>query len=326
VVVFKHWASGVRRNASFQALQTKPSQRIPGRTLLTLGAVLPRRTVCIGVGSPTAGQTRADRFWRGGGVSAGLSVLPGTAVIDGSYGLQTLSVVANSGDGSSLDVTPRASLHASTRLSSESRTVSPTRFGDGACEIVASYNGQTARAKVTVKNTRPTPISLPHDITPILLKDGCNGRGLSRRTQRSGRPQTLLLRLRSRQRPRSVHDGGQRTPRQRQRLRQQSGGLNRSAASRNSGGKRFAKGGAEYRTLVAWIRAGGPLYQEGETRRLPVERAYSLLPYRPSPLVASPPPALETISVLPNERTITAASSTHQLIVTATTRTAAQKT
>jgi len=51
----------------------------------------------------------------------------------------------------------------------------------------------------------------------------------------------------------------------------------------HSGGKRFAKGGAEYRTLVAWIRAGGPLYPRGETRRLPVERAYSLLPYRPSP-------------------------------------------
>lgn len=316
----------------FEALNTKPSPGTPGRILLTLTAVL-FSAALFASASAVPPQAKRTGSASKSGVSAGLTLLPGNTVIDGSYGLQTLSVVANSADGSSLDVTPRASLRTSNPavLRIENGIAYPV--GDGACDVVASYNGQTARAKITVKNTKTDAnINFPYDITPILLKDGCNGAACHGAPNGQGGLKLSFFGY-DPDKDREAFmtaDNGRRVV--------VKDAANSMAVLKplgilpHAGGKRFAKGSAQYRTLVAWIRAGGPLYPKStsnqtagnaedtgkaKTQLVSLTTTDKSKIENPRVAIGAPPPALETITVLPAERTITAANSVHQLIVTA---------
>jgi hypothetical protein len=300
------------------------------RALILTGSVL---SAALLVSSWTAlGQAKPAA-----GTGAGLSLLPGSGVIDGSYGYQTLSAVLNGADGSGLDVTPRATLTSSNPAVVRIENGIALPVGDGQAEVVASFGGQTARTKLTVKNAKTDAgITFPNDVTPILLKSGCNGSACHGAANgQAGFKLSLFGYDPDKDREAFwTADKGRRVdskdPANSMVL------LKPLGVIPHSGGKRFAKGGPEYRTLLAWIRAGGPLYgkekadkqargqAEGETRRQGDKESGGVKLVsleKPgidgSKLTPVPPPTLETISVLPTDRTIKASGSTHQLIVTA---------
>src|SRR5205085_5951113 len=84
----------------------------------------------------------------------GLVLMPANISIDGSYGYQTLSAVANAPDGSSLEVTPQAAFQSSNPAVVKVQNGVAIPSGDGQAEISVSYGGRSAKAKVTVKNAK----------------------------------------------------------------------------------------------------------------------------------------------------------------------------
>jgi hypothetical protein len=259
-----------------------------------------------------------------------LMILPSSATIDGSYGFQTLSAVLNRSDGSAQDVTPTATLKSSNPavVKVVGGTVIPV--GDGQAEVTATVGGQTARAKISVRNARTDAnVNLPTDVTPILLKAGCNGSACHGAANGQAGFKLSLFGYDADKDREAIWtaDKGRRVnpsdPANSQLL------LKPMGVIPHSGGKRFAKDSAEYRILLSWIKAGGPLNPrggaksaEGATKRGSEEAKLVSLGdpnAKGSTLsaTAGAPPELETISVLPADRTIKAPKSVHQLIVTA---------
>jgi len=292
------------------------------RSALLLAAVVWSAGLIVSAWAGTPPGKRGDASTGGGS----LTIYPPTSVIDGSYGYQTLAVVLNAPDGSALDVTARASLRSSNPAVVRIENGVALPVGDGRAEVFAAFGGRTARAKLTVKNTRTNAsLNFPNDITPILLKAGCNGSAchgapngqagfkLSFFGYDADKDRDALW----------VADNGRRVnpkdPANSLVLTKPAGVVP------HSGGKRFARGGPEYRTLLAWIQAGGPLYPRdmgkrgnGETAQQDATRLAALEKSRiPNPESRIEPPALESISVWPTERQINTAHSVHRLIVTA---------
>ncbi len=259
--------------------------------------------------------------------ASGLAVLAGGGVIDGSYGFQTLSVVAKGAEGSELDVTKSASLSSSNPAVLKVENGIAVPVGDGQADVIASYGGQTGRAKITVKNSRTdADINFPTDITPILIKSGCNGAACHGAPNGQGEFKLSFF--------------GYDADKDREAFWTASSGRRVNAKDPatsmailkpcgvipHAGGTRFAKNGPEFRVFQAWIRAGGPLYgrklttgDTGTTGKSGATLASLSTTQRPNDPTTriAPPPALETITLQPEDRTIKTLGSTHQIIVTA---------
>lgn len=253
--------------------------------------------------------------------SGSFTLLAGSGAIDGSYGLQTLSAVATLPDGSSLDVTDTAQLSSSNPavLKIENGVALPV--GDGEAEVIAHYNGQSARAKLTVRNTRTdADLDFQNHITPILLKYGCNGTACHGAPNGQGGLKFSFFGY-DPDKDREViwtADKGRRVnptdPANSQIA------LKPTNTIPHFGGKRFPKGGPEYRTIVAWVKAGGPLYPKSAAKPAAgggVKLASAVLMPELAKAAAAGAPIIESISVMPNDRTVKVANSKHQLIVTA---------
>jgi hypothetical protein len=250
-------------------------------------------------------------------VSGRLILMPSASVIDGSYGYQTLSAVVNSPDGSALDVTRRATLTSSNPAVIRIVNGVALPVGDGQAQISASLNGQTARMSITVRNTRTdSALSFENDITPIVIKNGCAGAACHGAQHGQAGFKLSLFGYEPERDRESIWtaDRGRRInpsdPANSMLL------LKPTGVIPHVGGKRFAKDSLEYRTLLAWIRAGGPLHPRGGAgtagKSGGAQLASAGSPVKPESRVE-----LEGISVWPEERLITAPNSTHQILVTA---------
>jgi len=279
-------------------------------------------TILLFVTTYAAPQTKRATSPAG---SPGLVVLAGAGAIDGSYGFQTISVVAKGPDGSELDVTKSASISTSSPavIRVQNGVAIPT--GDGQAEVIASFGGRTARAKISVRNCRTdADLNFPNDITPILIKGGCIGTACHGAANGQGGLKLSFFGY-DPDKDREAFwtaDGGRRVnPKD---PANSLAVLKPGGVIPHGGGTRFAKGGPEARIIEAWIRAGGPLYGrvgEEEKRRQGAKASTgTILASSPHHLITSSPhqpPALESISVEPAERTVRVAGSVHQLLVTA---------
>lgn len=250
-------------------------------------------------------------------VGGRLILMPSASVIDGSYGSQTLSAVVNAPDGSALDVTRRATFTSSNPAVVRIVNGVALPAGDGQAQITAAYNGQTARMRVTVRNTRTdSALSFENDITPILIKNGCAGAACHGAQHGQAGFKLSLFGYEPDKDREAIWaaDGGRRInpgdPANSMLL------LKPTGVIPHVGGRRFTKDSPEYRTLLAWIRAGGPLHPRGGANTAGKgggpQLAAAGSPEKPAPGVQ-----LEEISVWPEERVITAPNSTHQILVTA---------
>ncbi len=242
-----------------------------------------------------------------------LSLSPASSTLDGSYSYQTVCAVLTAPDGSQVDVTSKAILKSSNPAVLRVAAGQVQPVSDGQAEVIASLNGQSARAKLTVRNTRTdASLSFANEITPILIKSGCsgaachgaaNGRGGFKLSFFGYEPDKDRDAIWTVDKGRRVNA---KDPANSTLL------LKPLGVVPHTGGKRFAMGSAEYRTLVAWLKAGGPLGAKGSSAAASGARLASAV----TPTTAGPA-VIESISVWPTERTTRTPGSQHQLIVTA---------
>jgi hypothetical protein len=241
---------------------------------------------------------------------APLVVLAGARTIDGSYGFQTLSVVAKGAEGSEQDMTRTASISSSNPGVLRVQNGVALPVGDGQADVVASYGGHTARARITVRNCKTdSDINFPNDVTPILIKYGCSGTACHGAPNGQGGLKLSFFGYgadKDREAFWSL-DGGRRVnPKD---PANSMAVLKPTGVIPHGGGTRFPKGGPEAHILESWIRAGGPLYgKQGDKGQAKTVLAST------KPAMA---PELENITVEPLERTVKALNTTHQILVTA---------
>src|SRR5438132_14343202 len=87
-------------------------------------------------------------------VGGTLALMPSSAILDGSYSLQTLSAVQTASDGSSLEVTSQAAFKSSNPGVVRIQNGVGLPVGDGQADVTATIGGRTATARFTVKNFR----------------------------------------------------------------------------------------------------------------------------------------------------------------------------
>jgi hypothetical protein len=111
--------------------------------------------------------------------AATFEVSPAAVTLDRPESTQQLLVSVKAADGRLVDVTRTAKYRSEdpkiARVD-ELGLVEPIR--DGQVTVVVEHSGGSIRVPVTVQEVdRPTPISFPRDIVPILTKTGCNTGG-----------------------------------------------------------------------------------------------------------------------------------------------------
>src|SRR5438874_1196834 len=114
----------------------------------------------------------------GAGMSdaAELQLLPGFARLDGPKARQRFLVEANDGGAFVADRTGDAAFRvADPAVASVSADGTVTPVSDGTTELVATVDGHTARATISVENhDRDTPWSFRNHVLSVLTKAGCN--------------------------------------------------------------------------------------------------------------------------------------------------------
>ncbi len=244
---------------------------------------------------------------------AGLSVSPAEGTLDGSYSFQTLVAVGKSIDGSERDLTNLA-----TYASTNSAVVKVDKSGiaypvsDGSADVIVSQGGRSVKAHLTVRNTKTNSrLSFETSIAPILIKSGCMGTAchgapngqagfkLSFFGYETEKDWTAVVRGKEGKRV-NFKD-----PEKSLFL------MKPTAAVWHGGGRKFRPDGPEARVFAAWIKAGAP-YVPGRTA-FNTDSKTQLASYPKLPAA----PKLDSVYVLPTNRTIRDANSKHQLVVMA---------
>lgn len=231
--------------------------------------------------------------------------------MDGSYSFQTLIAVGKSTDGGERDLSETASYSSSNPavVRMDNRGVAYP-VNDGTAVVTVSVGGHTAKAKLTVRNTKTnTRLFYETAIAPILIKGGCVGSGchgapngqagfkLSFFGYEAEKDWTAIVKGNSGRRI-NLND-----PTKSAFLMKPAGIV------WHGGGKRFRPDGPEARVFTAWIKAGAP-YLPGRSAR--ADSGTRLASY-----AASIMPKLETVRVLPDARMIRDQNSRHQIVVMA---------
>ncbi len=237
------------------------------KIIFTLSALLAFHVAPGRAASPKAPPEPTIRATR-------LIVQPAALELRGADDEQGLLVTAVASDGRQMDVTDKARF---TSKQPKQATISAggacRPVSDGQTEIIASYNGVSARVSVTAIDSALTrPPSFQQDIEPVLTRGGCNAGGChGKLAGQNG----FKLSLRG-YAPEWDHDWVMSDLKSR---RINPAAPNESllvlkavAAVPHEGGQRFAEGSRAHRTLLAWIaaRAPGPVADEPDATRLEV--------------------------------------------------------
>ena len=258
-------------------------------------------------------------------VSGGLSVIPESGVINGSYGYQTVSAVFTTADSGSLDVTSRAAVTSSNPAVVKIVNGVAIPTGDGQADVMASINGLAAKSRITVKNFKSDAnLSFANHMTPILIKYGCNGAACHGALNGQGGLKFSFFGYepdKDREAIWTAAKGNRVNPKDPENSMLV---LKATGVIPHNGGKRFDKGTPECRTFIAWVRDGGPVNPKSDVSRTAdapnsgaTVKLASLEQRSTNAQGNTGARKLETISVSPVERTIKIQGSIQQMIVTA---------
>lgn len=223
-----------------------------------------------------------------------LQIQPTEATLDGSYSFQTLVAVGKSSDGGERDLSEVASYSSSNPsvVRMDSKGVAYP-VNDGTAIVTVSVNGHSAKAKLTVRNTK-TNNRLYYEtaIAPILIKGGCVGSGCHGAPNGQAGFKLSFFGYETEKDWNAIVKGnnGRRVnfndPTKSSFLMKPAGIV------WHGGGKRFRPDGPESRVFTAWIKAGAP-FLPGKSAK--ADRGTRLAGLAP----ASAMPKLESVRVCP---------------------------
>lgn len=197
-----------------------------------------------------------------------LKILPLTLVLDGSRAEQRVVVLATQRDGSVRDVTDtaRLALEKPGPVTLNAGVLHPR--ADGETRLTARL-GRLAAPPILVRvvhATQPAESSFVNDIAPIFSRAGCNGttchgspagKGGLKLSLFGYEPDQDFAALAREAEGRRID---RKNPAESLLLRKATGAVS------HGGGRRLAKEGREYRTLLAWLKEGAPGPGEIEAR------------------------------------------------------------
>ena len=281
-------------------------------TLLSLSAILGVTLVnSAAAQKPSAKQSRPKAA--SAASVAGLSVQPAEGTLDGSYSFQTLIAVGRSIDGGERDL-----LESTTFTSTNPAVVRVDKSGiaypvaDGSADVIVSQGGRSVKSHLTVRNTKTNSrLSFETAIAPILIKSGCMGTACHGAPNGQG---GLKLSFFGYETEKDWTAVGKGKDGKRVNFKDATKSLflmKPTAAVWHGGGRKFRPDGPEARVITAWIKAGAP-FVPGRTA-FNTDSKTQLTAYAKLPAA----PKLESVYVLPSNRTIRDANSKHQLVVMA---------
>ncbi|WP_406696756.1 DUF1553 domain-containing protein [Singulisphaera sp. Ch08] len=193
-------------------------------------------------------------------IGAEIQLLPGVARLDGPKARQRFLVEARDGQAFVGDRTGEARFQVGDpNVASVSADGTVTPVGNGMTEIVATVDGQVARANVSVENLeRPTRWSFQNHVLSVLTKAGCNsgachgaaaGKNGFRLTLRGYGPEIDFDVLTRQAMGRRIVKTA---PAESLLL------LKPTGAVEHGGGVKFATDSLEYQVISEWIAAGTP--------------------------------------------------------------------
>lgn len=199
--------------------------------------------------------------------AAGIEIAPASIALDGPRSLQHLVVTATMKDGATADVTDRVAFSiANPRLLKISGGILYP-VADGETRITAKIGRLASNAGVTVRHAgAPASVEFVNDIMPILSKAGCNSTACHGSPVGKGGFKLSLFGYEPElDQPAIVKDAdGKRVN-----LKDPARSMVLQKATMmmpHAGGQRIKVDSPEYRTMLAWLKAGAPAVGEFEAR------------------------------------------------------------
>jgi hypothetical protein len=223
-----------------------------------------------------------------------LEVMPASITLDGPRAVQHLVVTAVMKDGSHRDVTDRARfIVGNTRVATVSEGIALPR-ADGQTRLTVKVGGLSSPVAVTVRNAgAPARVQFVNDVMPVLAKAGCNSTAChGSPAGKAGFKLSLFGYEPALDHEAIVQGSGGR----RVNLKEPARSLillKPTFSVSHGGGQRFKVNSPEYRTLLAWLKAGASGSSAGE-------------------------PTVQRVTVTPDQPWLPAPGARQHLLVTAT--------
>src|SRR5258708_2384963 len=110
--------------------------------------------------------------------TAGLEVFPSDINLETARDMQSIVAKFTQPDGVTRDVTAQCKFEFANPALARIEGGALHPQADGATELTVSYNGQSRKVPVTVKDAKvDRPISFKLDVMPVFLRAGCNTGG-----------------------------------------------------------------------------------------------------------------------------------------------------
>ncbi|HEY2573491.1 MAG TPA: DUF1549 domain-containing protein, partial [Verrucomicrobiaceae bacterium] len=143
------------------------------RQWITEGAPWPKDVVLKAVSEDE--RKAVARLQKKLGKMKSIEILPGQISLETRRDWGRVIVFARFQDDTTRDVTPFATITVADPNLARLEGDKLTPLADGATDLVVSYNGQTVKAPVTVKDAaQDRPVSFKLDVMPVFMRSGCN--------------------------------------------------------------------------------------------------------------------------------------------------------
>ena len=189
----------------------------------------------------------------------GISVAPTEVHLHNAQGRQTIAVQATYADGTTRDVTDKASFTLADKKLARVEKGVVLPLADGQTELSVKFDGRTHKIPVTIAAAKvERPVTFELDVVPALTKAGCNAGGCHGASRgKDGFRLSLFgydpdgdyARITREQIGRRINLG----------LPEESLLLEKGLGTvTHTGGERWQKGSETYQTVLRWIQDGAP--------------------------------------------------------------------
>lgn len=212
-------------------------------------------------------------------------LMPESRTLWGAKAQQHFLVLATFSDGLERDVTAESKFQVSDpKVANVDTAGVVTAASDGSAVLSAVYGDKSVKTDVRVTGSNEKrPFSFPQDVGAILTKNGCNDSLCHGGVKGKGGFKLALNALYPRDDYKWIVQGGTyhvlttdegtKVPRVNLKEPEKSLLLQKPTMGiPHGGGLRFAKGSADYETILNWVRQGAPYGEEGKTGSVEVKR------------------------------------------------------